>query len=199
VEVSLHLDEGSDVVTRKKTQDARRTFLSNTMRNAMALCVSQNRFDAILWEFELLGDFGGADGVVEIIDNRAYGHASRSSVSFHLYHGAMDKKQAIADWKSRKTPRGTYSVRFAAGGPVWVDATPDLDAARNRLLATLRIGAHTNKYLQAAWNERGEAGFRYEVLEKLDDDLSPMAWRDLLKEKKKLWMAKLKADEVMPS
>jgi len=111
----------------------------------------------------------------------------------------MDRKQAIADWKNRKPPRGAYSVRFGSGGAVWVDSTPDLDAARNRLLGALRIGAHINPYLQAAWNEHGETAFRYEVLEKLDDDLSPMAWRDLLKEKKKLWMAKLKADEVMPS
>jgi hypothetical protein len=84
----------------------------------------------------------------------------------------MNRKEAIAEYKNRKTPRGTYVVRFADDGPVWVDATPNLDAARNSLLFGLRTGAHWNKELQAEWNARGESAFRYEVLEKLGDDLA---------------------------
>ncbi len=110
----------------------------------------------------------------------------------------MDKKQAIAEYKLRKIPRGTFSVRFGAGGPVFVDATPDLGAARNKMLWALRHGMHNNPYLQAEWNAHGESAFRYEVLEELDDDLSPMAWRDLLKDKKKYWLAKLSAMAVTP-
>jgi hypothetical protein len=110
----------------------------------------------------------------------------------------MNRKEAIAEYKNRKTPRGTYAVRFADEGPAWVDATPDLDAARNSTLAALRMGAHRNKELQAEWNTRGEAAFRYEVLEKLEDDLAPMAWKDLLKDKKKEWVARLNAQPVYP-
>lgn len=110
----------------------------------------------------------------------------------------MNRKEAIAEYKNRKTPRGTYVVRFADSGPVFVDAVPDLDAARNGLLFALRIGAHRNKELQAEWDARGESAFRYEVLEKLEDDLAPMAWRDLLKDKKKEWVAKLGAHPVTP-
>ena len=97
----------------------------------------------------------------------------------------MNRKEAIAEYKNRKIPRGTFVVRFADQGPVWVDATPDLGAAKNGLLFMLRNGMHTNKALQAEWNAHGEAAFRYEVLEQLDDDLAPMAWRDLLKDKRK--------------
>src|ERR1039458_6376118 len=100
----------------------------------------------------------------------------------------MNRKAAIAEYKNRKTPRGTYIVRFADDGPAWVDATPDLYAAKNGLLSALRIGAHRNPELQAEWNARGEAAFRYEVLEKLEDDLAPMVWGDLLKDKKKEWV-----------
>jgi hypothetical protein len=110
----------------------------------------------------------------------------------------MNRKEAIAEYKNRKTPRGTYAVRFADEGPAWVDATPDLDAARNHTLAALRMGAHRNKELQAEWNARGESAFRYEVLEKLEDDLAPMAWKDLLKDKKKEWVARLSAQPVYP-
>jgi hypothetical protein len=70
----------------------------------------------------------------------------------------MNRKEAIAEYKNRKTPRGTYVVRFADDGPAWVDATPDLDAARNSTLFALRTGAHRNKQLQAEWNAHGGIG-----------------------------------------
>jgi hypothetical protein len=110
----------------------------------------------------------------------------------------MNKKAAIAEYKNRKAPRGMFAVRFADDGPVFVDATPDLDAARNGLLFSLRNGLHRNQELQAEWNTHGESAFRYEVLEKLEDDLAPITWRDLLKEKKRAWVAKLGALAVTP-
>ena len=110
----------------------------------------------------------------------------------------VNRKEAIAEYKNRKTPRGTFVVRFAEDGPVFVDATPDLEAAKNGLLFSLRHGMHRNKELQAEWNAHCEAAFRYEVLEKLEDDLAPMAWRDLLKDKKKEWVEKLGAQAITP-
>ena len=52
--------------------------------------------------------------------------------------------------------------------------------------------------MQAEWNTHGEAAFRYEVLEKLEDDLAPMTWRELLKDKKKEWLVKLGARQLYP-
>ena len=46
------------------------------MRNAMALGVGQDRADAVLWDLELLRDFGDADAVIEVIDNGASREAS---------------------------------------------------------------------------------------------------------------------------
>ena len=57
-------------------------------------------------------------------------------------------------------------------------------ATGNGLWFALRHGSHHDKALQTAWNERGEREFHYEVLEKLDEDVSPLALRDLLKRKK---------------
>jgi hypothetical protein len=110
----------------------------------------------------------------------------------------VNRKEAIAEYKNRKTPRGTFAVRFADDGLVFVDAAPDLDAARNRLLFSLRLGGHDNKALQAEWNAHGESAFRYEVLEKIEDDLAPMAWQDLLKDKKKEWINRLGAQAIYP-
>jgi hypothetical protein len=110
----------------------------------------------------------------------------------------MNRKEAIAEYKNRKTPRGAFVVRFADDGTAFVDTTPDLEAAKNRILASLRLGNHLNPQLQAEWNAHGEARFRYEVLDKLDDDLSPMVWRDLLKDKKKEWLERLGAQPIYP-
>ena len=38
----------------------------------------------------------------------------------------------------------------------------------------------------------------YEILEKLEDDLAPMAWSDLLKDKKKEWLNRLRAQPITP-
>ena len=99
----------------------------------------------------------------------------------------MNRKETIAEYKNRKTPRGTFVVRFAAEGPVWVDSTPDLHAAQNGLLYMLRNGMHTNEGLQAEWNAHGEASFRFEVLEKLPEDTPSLNLRDLLAERKQAW------------
>ena len=56
-------------------------------------------------------------------------------------------------------PRGTYVVKFAVDGPVFVDATPDLGVEKNGLLAAPPIGKRWNEESRAEWNH-GEAAFR---------------------------------------
>ncbi len=76
----------------------------------------------------------------------------------------------------------------------------DLDAARNRIFLALRHDgeAQMDKSILAEFRQHGEATFHYEVVEKLDDDVTPMAIRDLLKEKKLLWLAQLGAKNLWP-
>ncbi len=103
------------------------------------------------------------------------------------------RKEAIRKFKELKTPRGAYAVRCTATGGVWVGASRNLDAAKNGAWFALRIGSHMSKTLQAEWNAHGEPAFEYEILEKLDDDVSPMAIDDLLKEKRAHWVEQLGA------
>ncbi len=103
------------------------------------------------------------------------------------------RKEAVNAFKMRKTPRGVFAVRCAATGQAWVNSSMNLDAARNGIWFFLRNGYHQNKELQAEWNARGAEAFQFEVLEKLDDDVSPLALSDLLKEKKRHWTAQLGA------
>jgi hypothetical protein len=58
----------------KKRRTPTGTFLSNRMRNSMALGVIENRLYLIGWQFKLLRDLGHANAIVEIIDNRTHRH-----------------------------------------------------------------------------------------------------------------------------
>jgi hypothetical protein len=44
----------------------------------------------------------------------------------------------------------------------------------------------------------GEPAFDYEILEKLEDDVHPLAAADLLKEKGKQWVTKMSANPLLP-
>jgi len=105
----------------------------------------------------------------------------------------MDRKAAIREFKERKVPQGIFAVRCTTTGQVWVESSTNLNAAKNALFFCLRLGSHYNKSFQAESNVHGEQAFQFEILEKLKDDESPMAVRDLLKEKKSHWVKQLNA------
>jgi hypothetical protein len=103
------------------------------------------------------------------------------------------RKDAIAEYKARAPNRGVFAIRCLASGRAWVGASLNLDASRNRAWATLRLGQHPHRTLQVEWNTHGETAFEYEVLEKLKDDVLPMAISDLLKTTARDWAARLGA------
>ena len=109
----------------------------------------------------------------------------------------MTRKEAIREYKERKTPRGIFVIRCNPSGRVWVGASRNLDASRNSAWFGLRMGAHLDKTLQQAWSLNGEQAFDYEVLEKFDDDLHPLELSDLLKAKQTEWVSKLGAGKLL--
>ena len=98
-----------------------------------------------------------------------------------------ERKEAARQFKERKPSPGIYALRCSATGRTWVDASPNLDAAQNSQFFQLRQRLHRNKELQAEWNAHGEASFRFEVLEKLSEDIPSLNLRDLLAERKQAW------------
>ena len=89
--------------------------------------------------------------------------------------------EAIKEFKERKPALGVYAVRCSGSGDAWVGASRNLEATRNSCWFSLRMGGCREPSLQEAWNSHGEAAFTYETLEQFDDDLHPMAVRDMLK------------------
>lgn len=113
----------------------------------------------------------------------------------------MDKharREAIRDYKEKKTVAGVYAIRCAPSGEAWVAGAPNLEAQQTRHWFGLRTGGHLNRGMQAAWNAHGgEAAFGFEVLERLDDeDLTPLGRADLIKARERHWLAALGAKKA---
>jgi hypothetical protein len=106
------------------------------------------------------------------------------------------KKELVRGYKEAKRPQGIFALRCDATGESWVAASRNLEAQQNRDWFALRLGSHTNKTLQAVWNAQGEANFRYEILEEVDDE-NPLLIPALLKDRELFWREKLGAGRVV--
>jgi hypothetical protein len=108
------------------------------------------------------------------------------------------RKDAIREYKERAPNMGAFAIRCRPSNRCWVGTSRNLTAAKNGAWFTLRLGMHRDHALQTEWNTHGEAAFEYDILEKLGDDLAPMAVSDLLKEKARKWAARLNAPVLLP-
>lgn len=109
-----------------------------------------------------------------------------------------DRKEAVRSYKERKIPRGVFVLLSTTTDRRWVDASPNLDAARNLLFFELKRGGHRNRDLQTEWNTHGESSFEFEVVEELDAAIVESAVRDELKSKRSEWVTKLGVTTVSP-
>jgi hypothetical protein len=103
------------------------------------------------------------------------------------------RRQIAEEFKERKMPQGIFAIRCAVTGELWVGSSTNLEAAKNSLWFQLRAGLGRCASLQKAWKLNGEEEFAYEIVEKLDDDFSPLLLHDTLWEKKKEYAAQLGA------
>jgi hypothetical protein len=109
----------------------------------------------------------------------------------------MDKqsrREAIRDYKEKKTLSGVYAVRCPASGEVWVAGAVNVENQQTRHWFGLRMGSHMNKAMQAAWNLHGEAGLSFEILERIEaEELTPLGLADAVKVRERHWRAALGA------
>ena len=112
-------------------------------------------------------------------------------------NSTMWRKEAIKEYKARKPQRGAFAVRCRATGLVWVGTSPSLGSAQNSVWFGLRHGGYPDKALQTEWNRHGEGAFEFEILEKLDEEVNPLAIKDLLKEQKVRWAGRLGAGTLL--
>ena len=106
------------------------------------------------------------------------------------------RRAAVHDYKERKAEAGIYALRCTPTGEVWVGRAGDVDAARNRLLFAVRLASTPHRALAAAARAYGEAGFAYEVLERLEEALTPAMQTLALKQRLKHWAEALGATAI---
>jgi len=106
------------------------------------------------------------------------------------------RRQIAEEFKERKVPQGIYAIRCTATGDVWVGSSTNLNAAQNSQWFQLRGGLHRSASLQQSWTHHTEQVFAFEVLEKFDEDVSPLLLNDLLRSKKKTWVETLQAQAL---
>lgn len=105
-----------------------------------------------------------------------------------------ERRAAVAAYRERARPAGIYALRCIATGETWIGQNPDLEAIKNRLWFTLRMGSHrTSPRLQQAWQEHGADSFVFEVLEQVSEDEPVHDLRGHLKRRLAHWQQELGA------
>ena len=107
-----------------------------------------------------------------------------------------DRRAATAAYKERKTVAGVFAFRCEAAGLIWSAARLTSRRSRISLRFTLRHGGHRQRSLQAAWNAHGPDAFRFEALERLEDEDIVYVRDRVLKERLAHWQAKLGAEAL---
>jgi hypothetical protein len=103
-----------------------------------------------------------------------------------------NKKELKREYKENLRPMGIYQIRNLVNGKVLVEVAQDLPGIINGRKFALSLGGHTNKALQADWNEVGAENFVFEIL----DELAPTGeaganYRHELASLEELWLEKL--------
>jgi hypothetical protein len=75
------------------------------------------------------------------------------------------RKELQREYKERAKPAGVYQVKNTANGRLFLGSSLNLEGLLNRNRFMLRNNGHTNKALQADWNQYGPDQFIFEILE----------------------------------
>ena len=104
-----------------------------------------------------------------------------------------DKRQLKREYQQTPRPMGIFVIRNNRNDKVFVGSALNLPGIINRHRFALERGLHSNKRLQADWNEAGSDNFAFEIV----DELSPSVQGDIdyrkeLTSLEDLWLERLK-------
>jgi hypothetical protein len=104
----------------------------------------------------------------------------------------MDKDAAKKAYKEAKRPMGVYRILNTANGTNYVGFSTNVQARINRHKAELGFRSERTKELQAEWDSLGQAAFRFEMVDELEQDADSTANPvDELRLLADMWIAKL--------
>jgi GIY-YIG catalytic domain len=80
----------------------------------------------------------------------------------------VNKKALKLKYLQTPQPTGIFAIRNLANEKMFIGQSVNLDGIFNRIKFQLNANCHTQKDLQADWNEFGSGKFEFEVLEQLE-------------------------------
>lgn len=103
------------------------------------------------------------------------------------------KKELKRQYKLAKPEMGIFVIKNKVNGKCHLQTANNLKAALNGARARLNGGLHLFRGLQMEWDEYGEEGFTFEILERLpyDEDESKLNYSEELSLLQMIWEEKL--------
>lgn len=113
------------------------------------------------------------------------GHFAMATLKWVLRKAANSAKKRAQNEKLHSP--GIYKIVNRVNGHCYVGQSVDLFKRRTAHFGNLRAGTHQNKYLQHAFNHYGEASFRFEIIEFIENDFD-------LNDREQYWIDHLKSE-----
>jgi hypothetical protein len=102
------------------------------------------------------------------------------------------RKEINQEYAERVKPAGVFQVKNLKNGKVLLGSSLNLEGSLNKHRFMLKIGSHTNKALQADWNEFAAEQFVFEILEEVERKDDPnFNLKDELALLEMIWLEKL--------
>ncbi len=80
----------------------------------------------------------------------------------------MNKKELVRKYKETVQPMGVYQIKNTINGRLFIGSAKNLTGKMNSHKFQLKNGLHPNKEMQKEYNEVGDRGFSFEVLDYLE-------------------------------
>ena len=104
----------------------------------------------------------------------------------------MNKKELKKQYKQTIQPMGVYQIRNKRNGKLYIGSTKNLPGKINSHKFQLKNDLHINREMQKEFNEIGEEGFSFDILDRLEpkEDLN-YDYTEELKTLEAMWVEKL--------
>jgi group I intron endonuclease len=105
----------------------------------------------------------------------------------------LDKKEVRQKYKQTIQPMGVYQIKNLKNGKIFIGSAKNLPGKINSHKFQLKNGLHNNRSLQNDYNDQGEAGFVFEILDYLDPKDDPnIDYTKELNLLEEMWLEKLR-------
>jgi hypothetical protein len=102
------------------------------------------------------------------------------------------RKDLIRKYKQTPLPMGIYQIKNLSNGKIFIGTARNLPGRLNSCKFQLANGSHMNRELQEDYSQLGEAGFSFEILDRLEPKDDPLWDCDGdLKTLEELWLDRL--------